>query len=220
MHNEAEVSAELRHRLSNVLQLLTTLGRMRLSRTQDAEARRQVGWLLEATGALGVLHHRIGAAEAGDFSAFLTEMAPVWRRRIGRRPVRIEIEAFLTEMAPVWRRRIGRRPVRIEIEAEPVVVRENSASALAVIVNELVSNAIVHAFADGRPGCITVKLRGAGRDAAELAVSDDGAGYDGEAAHTSKLGLWLVSGLAEQLRGEMVTDSHAGVRARLNFPLN
>ena len=46
MHNEAEVSAELRHRLSNVLQLLTTLGRMRLSRTQDAEARRQVGWLL------------------------------------------------------------------------------------------------------------------------------------------------------------------------------
>ena len=196
MHNEAEVSAELRHRLSNVLQLLTTLGRMRLSRTQDAEARRQVGWLLEATGALGVLHHRIGAAEAGDFSAFLTEMAPVWRRRIGR------------------------RPVRIEIEAEPVVVRENSASALAVIVNELVSNAIVHAFADGRPGCITVKLRGAGRDAAELAVSDDGAGYDGEAAHTSKLGLWLVSGLAEQLRGEMVTDSHAGMRARLNFPLN
>lgn len=195
MQNEAEVSAQLRHRLANALQLLTTLGRMRLSRAQDPEARRQLAWLLDAMGTLGVLNHRVGAADAEDFAGFLTEMEPVWRRRLGA------------------------RPVRLEVTAEPVVVRENSAAALAVIVNELVSNAISHAFEGQGPGVIAVDLRAVASDSAELVVSDDGCGYDVSNTDRSRLGLWLVSGLADQLRGDLDMDTGRGVRARLSFPL-
>jgi two-component sensor histidine kinase len=189
-----DLAAHARHRTANLFQLLTTLTRMRIQRTRDTEARRQLSWLLEAMGALSVLQRRLWSPDGEDFSQFLAEMEPIWRRRCAG------------------------RPVELEIEAAAVLTPEHIASALSLIVNELVTNAIDHAFVDGRAGRIRVRLEMIAADRAGLTVEDDGRGYDPAALNGETLGLWLVKGLTTQLRGVLTTTTTGGVVARLEFP--
>ena len=153
-----DLASHARHRMANMFQLLTTLTRMRIQRTHDDEARRQLNWLLEAMGALAVLQRRLGSPNGDDFSEFLAEMDTVWRRRCAGRGIVLEIDAVA------------------------VKTPEHLASALSLIVHELVGNAIDHAFVDGGGGRICVQLTTLGDARACLTVSDDGQGYDPEAS--------------------------------------
>lgn len=188
--------SEQRHRIANLFQLLSTLTRMRQQRTAEPEARRQLGWTLEAISALGVLQQRMVAIDGCDFAGFLTDMQPHWRRRIGA------------------------RPLQLSVTAAPVLLREQLASALAIVANELVTNAIKHAHPGDRAGVIKVTLEPLdGGARAVLTVSDDGVGYGDLAEDRTKLGLWLIKGLADQVRGELSTEHGAGVTARLELPV-
>ena len=189
-----EIASQARHRTANMFQLLATLTRMRIQRTRDAEARRQLGWLLEAMGALGVVQRRLWSPNGEDFSEFLAEMEGIWRRRCGG------------------------RPIVLEINAATVIAPEQLASALALIVHELVINAIDHAFPDGRAGQIHIRLATLDSGRACLTVADDGRGYDSDGVGDETLGLWLIKGLTSQLRGTLTTTTTAGVTTQLEFP--
>jgi two-component sensor histidine kinase len=188
-------AAETRHRVANIFQLLSTLTRMRMARASDPEARRQLDWMLTTLGAMGVLQHRLLSPGGEDFAAFLQDMAPVWRRSCAS------------------------QLVQIEVDVEPVLVREQLASALALIAHELVANAIDHAFPDGRAGMVRVGLRRLDGGRAQLSVADDGRGYDPQSVSDQGLGFWLMRGLTAQVRGEMTTTHEGGVTARLAFPV-
>ena len=188
--------AEQRHRIANLFQLLSTLTRMRQQRSTEPEAKRQLGWILDAVSALGALQQKMVAVDRYDFTGFLAEMQAQWRRRIGG------------------------RPVQLHVEAEPFLVREQLASALAIIANELVTNAINHAHPGERAGVVKVALTAIGEGRAALVISDDGVGYDAQVQDRSKLGLWLIKGLTDQVRGELVTDLSSGCTARLEFPVS
>ena len=187
--------AEQRHRIANLFQLLSTLTRMRQQRTSDSEAKRQLGWILDAISALGALQQKMVAVDQYDFAAFLGDMQGQWRRRIAG------------------------RPVQLHVEADEVLLREQLSSALAIIANELVTNAINHAHPDGRAGVVDVSLKRVGDGRARLVIADDGCGYDAQAQDRSKLGLWLVRGLADQVRGELVVECVGGVKTHLEFPI-
>jgi two-component sensor histidine kinase len=191
--SDPERQAETRHKIANIFQLLSTLTRMRLQRAQDEETRRSLAWMLEMIAGLGALQHRLHSPGAEDFANYLDDMAPQWRRRCAD------------------------RPVQVVLETAPLRVSESHASALALIVNELVLNAIEHGFPDGRAGVIRVELEHHGGQAA-LSVIDDGQGYDPKDVDPGRLGLWLVNGLASQVRGTLATQSDNGVRCRLEFP--
>jgi PAS domain S-box-containing protein len=91
--------------------------------------------------------------------------------------------------------------------------------ACGLVVNELVSNALRHAFPRGRHGRVAISVeRGEGRGLV-LVVSDDGvglpAGFDLGAVRT--LGLQVVGSLAKQLRGALVVSREHGTSFRLSF---
>lgn len=189
-------AAELRHRTANTLQLMSALARMRGQRAGDPEARRQLVWMADAIGSLGALErHRRGGGV--DFCAYLDEMTPVWRRRAGE----------------------GR--AQIALEVEPIIAPDRAASTLALIVQELVANALAHGYGDGRGGVVLVRLaQGEEAGRYELAVIDDGSGFDpGSSAARERFGLWFVRSLAAQVRGEFKLETEAGVAARLIFSL-
>jgi two-component sensor histidine kinase len=192
--SDPERQAETRHKVANIFQLLSTLTRMRLQRAEDEESRRHLSWMLDMVAALGALQHRLNSAGGEDFALYVQDMASQWRRACKD------------------------RPIEIAVDVQSLSVPENHASALALIVNELVVNAVTHAFPDDRAGVIRVELERMG-DRAALTVSDDGQGYDPQAAQTGRLGLWLVNGLSAQVRGELTTTIDGGVRSRLEFPV-
>jgi two-component system, sensor histidine kinase PdtaS len=87
-----------------------------------------------------------------------------------------------------------------------------------LIVNELVTNALKHAF--NGPGTVYVELRAdVGRGEATLSVRDDGKGMKKEARNTSS-GLSLIQLLAAQINGTVEQESSAhGTAVRVNFSL-
>jgi two-component sensor histidine kinase len=193
---EAErTSSETRHKLANVFQLLTTLTRMRMQRSRDEEARRQLSWMLDATSALALLHKRSHVAGSSDFSDILRDAATLWRRRCAD------------------------RPIEIELDLRPVVVPERQEAALLLIAHELVVNAIAHGFPGEAGGVVRVSFGMADAETVALTVGDSGCGYDLEAVDSARLGLWLIGGLAGQVQGALTTTGAHGVQARLLFPL-
>jgi two-component sensor histidine kinase len=68
---------------------------------------------------------------------------------------------------------LGREDVHIDLHTASVQVDAAVATPLAVILNELIQNAVEHGLGDG-PGAVTVELRGGGDQPVELKVHDDG----------------------------------------------
>lgn len=187
----AKATSELRHRMANIFQLIGALARMRGQKATDPETRRQLAWVADAVGTLGALErHRTG--EGVDFGAYLHELGPTWRRRHG-----------------------AQAPALI-VEAQLIRVPDSAATSLALIAQELVANAFVHAQARE----IVLRMAEILPGRCELSVTDDGSGFDAASeAGRDKFGLWFVRSLSAQVRGEFVLEQRLGVTARLTFDL-
>ncbi|HJS58929.1 MAG TPA: ATP-binding protein, partial [Vicinamibacteria bacterium] len=90
-----------------------------------------------------------------------------------------------------------------------------------LILNELITNALKHAFPDGRPGTIRVELKRVDGDALRLVVSDDGAGLSVgiDVERSPSLGLDLVRMLAKQLDAALEVGRTRGTCFTLTVPL-
>jgi two-component sensor histidine kinase len=90
-----------------------------------------------------------------------------------------------------------------------------------LIVNELVTNALKHAFPGNRQGEIRIDFNGGEDGRITLRVADNGVGLppDLEITKTGTLGLQLVTMLARQLRGVLSVDGeHGGTVFAITFP--
>ena len=126
--------------------------------------------------------------------------------------------------------------ITISYDMEPILFTIEKAIPLGLIVNELVTNALKHAFPDGRPGKIRIGLHGyegaksfdlktdSGTlhctPTCELTVADNGVGLPaGQVPEQQKsLGMKLVSMLAQQLQAQLKVKSGEGTEFRLIFP--
>jgi two-component sensor histidine kinase len=104
---------------------------------------------------------------------------------------------------------------------DPLVLGVDQAIPTGLILNELVSNALKHAFPRGLCGGIVVESRAAS-GTVHLAVRDDGVGVpeDFRPEHSRSLGLRIVQILARQLKGTFDFERAGGTTFRVSFPLN
>ncbi len=109
--------------------------------------------------------------------------------------------------------------VEVAYDLEAIEVDREHALPLGLITNEVVSNAIKHAFPEGRKGKLTISFRKLedGHNA-ELKLADDGVGYD--PAQASKgMGSKLLAGLVAQIGGSFELTFDHGTAFELRFPL-
>ncbi len=108
--------------------------------------------------------------------------------------------------------------VRLNIDVAGVFLGIDTAIPCGLIVNELVSNALKHAFPGGRAGRITVRMR-QGEGSYVLEISDDGAGFSHSPGveKSQSMGLQLVALLTEQLDGTMSVDTSHGTKFTIVF---
>lgn len=105
------------------------------------------------------------------------------------------------------------------VDVEELYFGPDAAIPIGLIITELLTNAMKHAFPKGRGGEVTVSLRSAGENQFELLVSDNGIGLPSgiDLGNTKTLGLGLVSALARKLRGAVRVNTSNGSTFFITF---
>ena len=194
MGASAHSGVEAAHqRLLGGYQLLQTLVAIRLRSVSDPEGVRHLTWLSDIVAALGLLARRGGGDGPIDFNAYLADAAAFWRRACEGRSIRLA--------------------VRGRVDALP----DSHALPLAIILHELLSNAVRHAFPDGQHGSVAVAFSSAS-GGISLVVRDTGVGAQ---ALIQRDGLAMVEGLVSHLGGVMSVETApgAGVGVRIRLPV-
>ena len=109
--------------------------------------------------------------------------------------------------------------IKLKINVKDVFPSVDVAVPCALIINELVTNCLKHAFPGSKAGEIRIELNLDKQSSYTLLISDDGVGFakDVDFPDGRTLGLQLVSTLAEQLRASVVLDKSAGTSFKISF---
>ena len=99
--------------------------------------------------------------------------------------------------------------VQLIYEVEHVSLGRDQATPLALLLSELVTNALKYAFPPGTPGTITIALSPGAEGYTRLIVRDDGVGMPENSKRTS-MGMRLVKGVVDQLGGSYVFHNDGG----------
>jgi two-component sensor histidine kinase len=187
---------EIDHRVKNNLQLISSLMLLQSRRMDDPTARQALRTMLERVSAVATVHRRLfQGSEAQQFP----------------------VDDFVRDLAADLAAAAGREDVNITLDLEPVTVPASAAAPLALVLNELLGNALKHAFPAGQGGVISVSVVRSGDDGYLLTVADDGQGM-GEAK--TAFGLTIVKLLCQQLRATLdLGTGGPGVRAIVRAPL-
>jgi PAS domain S-box-containing protein len=186
---------ELNHRTKNNMQMLQSL-LFSSARTARSEEARKV---------------------LNESSARIAAMAAAQRVLYGRSDAtRFAAEEFLPAVCDTIRQLLP-SGTRIECGAAQGELSNDVAMPLALILNELLANAVKHGIKDHLLDGVRVSLtNNDGRLA--LSVEDDGEGFDLEEIRKTASGLQLVLGLARQLQGTLSVSKNPS-RACLDFPV-
>lgn len=132
----------------------------------------------------------------------------------------VRLDDYLALLAEAFS--LGDTRRKVETRLKPLTLDSKRAIQVGLIVNELVTNALRHAFPDQRAGRVLVSLsdRSAGRGGEEIVVevSDDGVGQAGSEDREMGFGSAIVQGLAADLRGRLERSYEGGTRVELSFP--
>lgn len=184
---------ETDHRCSNDLQLVVALLRLQSRRAASAEARQA---LADAMERVSVLAHARKAMHDG---------------RAGLGPALRQIcDALHAQAEP---RGIA---LSLEIADGACGLSPTQVTTLALVVNELATNAIKHAFADGRPGRIGIAVARRGADLV-VTVDDSGRPFP-RALRSAGLGLTLARRLMASINGRLIPPAHPSKRFELRIP--
>ena len=114
---------------------------------------------------------------------------------------------------------INTNVIQLKINCDDVFLGVDTAIPCGLVISELVSNSLKHAFPNGREGGVRIALCSDDDGQFRLMVSDDGVGFLGgwDFRNTETLGLQLVNMLVEQLEGTIELDRSSGTAFRIAF---
>ncbi len=193
---------EVHHRVKNNLQIVSSLLNLQSRDYTDPALRTAFAESQQRIRSMALIHEMLYQTEdlaEIDFGAYLRTLVPAL------------IRSYATHS--------GR--VSHEITADTIFVRTETAVPLGLIVNELITNSLKHAFPDKRAGRIFIEFRHAGGATFSLTVRDDGVGLpEGFAMEkTTTLGLRIVGMMAGQLSAQLEAQSPEGASFTLTFDI-
>jgi two-component sensor histidine kinase len=190
---------EMTHRVSNNFSVVAALIRSKAATVNEPSARSVLDEAVEQIVMMARLHRNLYSA--GGIAA-------------------LDSQSFLSELASDLSSTMGKyRQVSITSTVASCPLCLEQAVPLGMIVNELVTNALKHAFPEGGPGSVQILLRKEPGNRLALIIEDDGVGLP-EGGLGTGTGQALVAALTEQLGGrvEAKSDKAAGTSFRVTFP--
>jgi two-component sensor histidine kinase len=193
---------EVHHRVKNNLQVISSLINMQVQPMAEGSSRSALEECTTRVEAIALIHEKL--YQSRDYA-------------------QIPFAEYARGLATNIFRSTGVSSARITLglEIEDISLPVDQAIPCGLILNELITNALKHAFPEDRTGTVRVELRKPHACEMLLAVFDDGVGmapglsFNG----SSTLGMELVSTLVNQLEGRLEIDRGHGTAFRITFPL-
>ena len=199
--NEKEVLLkEVHHRVKNNLQVISSLLNLQSRNIDDGRARDILKESRNRVRAMALIHEQLYQSE------------DLMRIPFGRHIRKLTSDLYQTYQ-------VDSGHVTLDITAGDILLGIDMAIPCGLIINELVSNSLKHAFPAGVPGEILIALEVDQERNFALTVSDNGVGIpDGlDLRNAESLGMQLVSSLADQLGATVEIDGSRGTRFTITF---
>lgn len=190
---------EIHHRVKNNLQVISSLLSLQSGYTEDIEASNLLRECQHRVRSMSMLHEKLYRSE--DLS-------------------RIDMKEYaLTLINFLLRSYSANEQIKPDFEINNIHLSIDSAIPCGLIINELVSNALRHAYPDKQEGTLNISMNKI-NDRICLQVSDNGIGMPEEfiIGSTKTLGLILVDTLARQLNGSVEVHTDHGTTVQITFP--
>ena len=214
---------EIHHRIKNNLQVISSLLELQAEKFNDIEVLEAFRESQNRVATMAIIHEELYRSrnnETLDFSAYLQKLT--------------------ADLFHSYTVRKG--DVNMQLDIEEIFLGMDTAVPLGIIINELVSNSLKHAFPSGRKGEVCIKLCRTEENTENksisniinnigakssvdkniqytLVVSDNGLGFpeNVDFRNTSSLGLQLVNILVEQLEGAVELENGSGTKFKIWF---
>jgi PAS domain S-box-containing protein len=195
---------EVHHRVKNNMQVISGLLDLPAALSGNQERRRMFHESQSRIHAMSLVHEKL--YESDDLA-------------------RIDLADYVRTMSQDLFQTYKINPGKIDLIIKTngdVYVDINKAIPCGLILNELISNALKHAFPGDRHGALQIIIRGMKKTEIEIVVRDNGLGLpdDVDIHQPESVGLHLVNGLVKnQLDGQIEIRRNAGTEILIKFPL-
>jgi PAS domain S-box-containing protein len=191
---------EIHHRVKNNLQIIVSLLRIQLRSIKDEKIREFFKISQNRIKSMALIHdslHKSKNLSRVNFSNYVRNMT--------------------THLFSIYNEEA--RHVSLDLEAGEIYIDINRALPCGLIINELVSNSLKHAFPKEREGKVGIKIDENMGKQFTLIVSDNGIGFPRELdiQNTDTLGMQLVRDLVLQLEGSIELDRNDGTTFKITF---
>jgi len=191
---------EIHHRVKNNLQIIISLLRIQSRHIKDKQALDIFKVSQDRIKSMALIHEKL--YQSKDLA-------------------RINFKEYIQGLTTHLFHSIGVRPadIKLDIKVKDISLDINTAIPCGLIINELISNAMIHAFPGGRKGKIRIDMHSPKKGYFILIVSDDGVGFPEKIdyLHPESLGMQLVNDLVEQIEGTIKLDRDKGTTFTIEF---
>lgn len=192
---------EVNHRVKNSLQLVLSMLSLQGAEFREAGAKELFAKAIARVTAIASIHERL--YQDTD-------------------PLTIDMQSYLNGLCAELERAAisNERYAELKTHIESLRLPTENGVSVALIVNELVMNALKHGRPANRPAIVSVDLRRLPSGEAQLTIADNGSGLGTNDQPPLGLGTRLISMLVRQLNGQLnIEDSTDGYAAHVTFPL-
>lgn len=198
LHEKDMLLKEIHHRVKNNLTVLSSLLNLQSRYIKDEASKNIFKESQNRARSMAIIHellyktHDLKRINFGDY-----------------------IHTLTTEL---FRAYVANDRIKLNMDVEELMVDVNTAIPLGLIVNELVSNSMKHAFPDSRSGNINIQFK-LNENTYSLVVADDGVGFpeNMDIQNTDSLGLRIVNMLTEQIEGDIKVERENGTKFTIKF---
>ncbi len=191
---------EIHHRVKNNMQVISSLLNLQSRRISDPEVLEMFKESQRRIRSMALIHERL--YQSSDLS-------------------RIEFSQYLRNLANhlFSSYQIDPNRIHVTIDAVEIHLSINTAIPCALIVNELISNALKHGFPEERRGNVGVEFRRNDGNGYLLQVKDDGVGFPAnlDFHKTESLGMQIVVTLVNQIEGTIRLEREKGTSFQISF---
>lgn len=191
---------EIHHRIKNNLQLISSMLYIKMSAMAESDIKTFLHETRQKIRSIALIHERLLQTESVS---------------------QVEISDYMQKLIEDIKLAIHYPHLKLifKIDLESAMAELDTAIYCGLIVNELITNSIKHAFVGRHEGNITLKLKQIENGLLELTVSDDGSGMGSDVApgKTNSFGMQMIDIFVKQLSGQCEIDRSQGTRFTITF---